>query len=406
MTMPLRIMVVGLLPPRPGGASVSLGQLLSGLSGAGVEIAAIAPITASSMLGEGDLYAARNPRMRIYRYLMNAYVTETYRLLPSEMARSERRQIMLLGKEIGRTFQPDLLIAGHETTGGYVRELAEDMDLPWCQLLRGSPTGQILTGRFPAERTSIFIEQFRAADLIIAVAEFMATGLERQFGIADICTIANAIDLDLFQPRTKTPSLLRNFGLPADRPIILCPANLIARKRPMDILEAFRIIVNSHDEVVLIFAGEGRLEDEMRTFLETYGLTDRASLLGWVRSAEMPALINCADVVVMASESEGMSRACIEALACGKTLVASDIPSSRELIEDGVSGRLFPLGDYEALAATLLELLSDSARRAELGAAGRRRIAERRIGLAVNAYLTELESLRDRHRNETARTRS
>jgi hypothetical protein len=65
--MTLRVLFVGLLPPRPGGASVSLGQLVAGLAQAGVEIAAIAPITAATMLDGGYWYAARHPRLRVYR---------------------------------------------------------------------------------------------------------------------------------------------------------------------------------------------------------------------------------------------------------------------------------------------------------------------------------------------------
>ena len=70
--MTLRAIFVTVLPPRPGGASVSLGQLLPGLVGAGVELCAVAPITTASMLDEGDWYAARHPQLHVVRYWCRA----------------------------------------------------------------------------------------------------------------------------------------------------------------------------------------------------------------------------------------------------------------------------------------------------------------------------------------------
>jgi glycosyltransferase involved in cell wall biosynthesis len=394
--MTLRVLFVGFLPPRPGGASVSLGQLIAGLAQAGVEVAAIAPITAATMLDEGDWYAARHPRLRVHRYLMDAYITETYRPLPPATAERERGQIMRLATEVARAFEPDVLIAGHETTGGYVRELARQLGLPWCQLLRGTPTGQILAGSFPAERVAGYIDQFRAADGIVAVAEFMARGLERRFGIRGIRAIANAIDLELFRPRPKSPALLARLAIAPGQPVILCPGNLIERKRPMDVLEAFADLAGTHPDVVLVCAGEGRLEPELRAFCGARFIEDRVRFLGWVPNAEMPALMNVADIVVMASESEGMARTYIEAMASGVALVASAIPSSRELILDGVNGRLFPVGDHAALAGVLAELLAEPERRAEIAEAGCACVADRHIDAAVQAYVEELEGLRRR----------
>jgi glycosyltransferase involved in cell wall biosynthesis len=155
-------------------------------------------------------------------------------------------------------------------------------------------------------------------------------------------------------------------------------------------------LAGTHPDVVLVCAGEGRLEPELRAFCAARFIEDRVRFLGWVPNAEMPALMNVADIVVMASESEGMARTYIEAMASGVALVASAIPSSRELILDGVNGRLFPVGDHAALAGVLAELLAEPERRAEIAEAGRARVADRHIDAAVQAYVEELEGLRRR----------
>lgn len=82
------------------------------------------------------------------------------------------------------------------------------------------------------------------------------------------------------------------------------------------------------------------------------------------------------DIFVLPSYSEGLSNALMEAMACGCACVASDVGGNRFLIQNGVSGFLFPPGDRAALAAHLRRLVEDSAKRRMLGEAARKRIVE------------------------------
>src|SRR3954451_19323649 len=145
--MQIRAVLIGVLPPRPGGASVSVGQIAAGIARAGHEIAVIAPITAESLQG-GDRYAAQHPELRILRYLMPRYYNDSYNPVAADLAAAQDRGIRRLIRELTSSFQPNLVIAGHEIFGSIGRELARDLRLPWCQWLRGSPTGQILAGLF------------------------------------------------------------------------------------------------------------------------------------------------------------------------------------------------------------------------------------------------------------------
>ena len=80
---------------------------------------------------------------------------------------------------------------------------------------------------------------------------------------------------------------------------------------------------------------------------------------------------------VLSTSSEGLPMVVLESLACGVPVVASDLPGCREVIEEGVTGLVFPSGSDEALAAALDRLLSDERLRAAIGEAGRRRVEER-----------------------------
>ncbi len=73
---------------------------------------------------------------------------------------------------------------------------------------------------------------------------------------------------------------------------------------------------------------------------------------------------------------EGLPRTLLEAAACGRALLTSDVPGCRALVRNGVEGVLVPPGDVEALAAALTQLAADPDRVARMGAAARTRILE------------------------------
>jgi glycosyltransferase involved in cell wall biosynthesis len=234
---------------------------------------------------------------------------------------------------------------------------------------------------------------------VIAVARYMADGLERDFGLAGIRAIPNAVDLAAFAPRPPPPGLADRLALPPGTPMVLCPGRLLERKRPLDVLRAAELVVAARPETVFVFAGSGDRQAAIESFVRERGLERSIRLPGWLPPDEMPGLYHRADVVVMASSEEGMSRVYLEAMASGRPLVASDIPPARELIAGRGSGVLFPLGDHAALAERIGELLADPARRSELGSAGRLAVADRGIDRAVAAYLSEFAGLVARRRS-------
>jgi glycosyltransferase involved in cell wall biosynthesis len=77
--------------------------------------------------------------------------------------------------------------------------------------------------------------------------------------------------------------------------------------------------------------------------------------------ADMPALFARADIVVLPSYREGLPKGLIEAAACERALVATDVPGCREVIRDGVDGLLVPAGEWEPLAKAIARLLDDPA---------------------------------------------
>lgn len=94
------------------------------------------------------------------------------------------------------------------------------------------------------------------------------------------------------------------------------------------------------------------------------------------RRDDIPAVLAESDIFVLPSHSEGLSNALMEAMASGCACIASDVGGNAYLLQNGVSGLLFPVGDREALRAHIRRLIQDPAKRGDLGNAARKRIEE------------------------------
>lgn len=139
----------------------------------------------------------------------------------------------------------------------------------------------------------------------------------------------------------------------------------------------------------LLLAGEGEERARWERLAIELGLGERAHFLGW--REDVPRLFAAADVVLLPSRWEAMPYAVLEAMAAGKPVVASSVDGARELVGEGLTGRLVACEDPHALAAATAELLAlGPARRAELGRAGRARVVERYSSRAMARGLIDV----------------
>ncbi len=139
----------------------------------------------------------------------------------------------------------------------------------------------------------------------------------------------------------------------------------------------------------LIMLGNGSLASWLRqTFLQG-GVLDQVLLPGQISQADLPRYYRSADLYLSASHSDGSSISLMEAMACGRPALVSDIPGNREWVEPGVNGWWFPDGDAEALAQAILQAVpvkttgpvkntgAQHQRLVEMGRAARRVVEQR-----------------------------
>jgi len=303
---------------------------------------------------------------------------------------AERRQVRALLPKLIADERPDLILSRERqsvTVG--IAELAREHGLPWVLLSRGYPLVAIMNHAYPDALAARALEEYATASLVVAPARHMTEGLHR-LGIPRAITIPNAIDLEAFAPRPKPAALLDELGLRASDVIVVHAANLHQRKRPMDVIESATVATRKHVALRYVIVGDGALRSELEAACRSRGLDDCVRFAGWIDYARMPDYINLGDIVVMPSESEGLARVYLEAQACARVLVASDIAPAREVVTDGETGLLFPVGDIDALTTQTLRAAAEPGLRAGIGGMARGRVQAHGVREAVARYVEAL----------------
>jgi glycosyltransferase involved in cell wall biosynthesis len=141
------------------------------------------------------------------------------------------------------------------------------------------------------------------------------------------------------------------------------------------LVEAAAMVLRSVPSARFVVFGEGPLREDLTRRIVARGLQGRFLLPGF--RDDLDRLLPAFDVFALPSFTEGLPNVALEASAAGVAVVATAVGGSPEAVDDGVNGLLVPSGDPAALAARLIEVLSDDDRRKALGRRGRDRVRDR-----------------------------
>jgi glycosyltransferase involved in cell wall biosynthesis len=216
---------------------------------------------------------------------------------------------------------------------------------------------------------------------IAGVSEYVRVRDQRHFGLPSprVHTIYNGVDLARFSPAKGR----------GDPPMVFAAAHLIRHKGLHLLVDAFAQL---RHPARLRIAGDGPEAPVLRRQAARLGIAERVQFLG-LRDDVDRLLRECEVFVHPATWGEAFGLTVAEAMACGRSVVASAIGGIPELIEHGVSGILVPPGDAAALTRELERLIADPSLRERLGRSARQRVEQKfDIDASVRAHLRFCEA--------------
>lgn len=215
----------------------------------------------------------------------------------------------------------------------------------------------------------------RFTDRVIACSHAIERFMIENVGIDPkrITTIHNSADTSVFhrfdseEELARVDQLRREHGLARDDLVVGCVGNFRPVKGHKFLFDAVAGIVEAVPRARFIFVGGGPGKADMEGYARAIGIYDKLIFAG-IRN-DIPLYLNLFDIFVQPSLSEGFGIAAVEAMACGKPVVATAVGGVPEVIESGHDGVLVPARDSGALAEAIIALASNSDKMAALSAA-------------------------------------
>jgi glycosyltransferase involved in cell wall biosynthesis len=220
----------------------------------------------------------------------------------------------------------------------------------------------------------------RASDGEVGVSEFMLEEMRRHAHARNLRLIRNGIDPAVYG--TREHAMLPN----EQRLTLAFAGRLVPGKGADSLIRAVGLLAPTR-EVKALIAGEGPERSRLEALAESHGVAHAVSFLG--RVDDMPAFWHASDIAIIPSDSftESFSMVALEAMTCGKPIVATRNGAIPELVLDGVTGTLVDPGDPTAIADAVLRYAEHAELRRAHGAAARiRAIEQYHIDACARAY--------------------
>ena len=228
------------------------------------------------------------------------------------------------------------------------------------------------------------------SDGISAVSHFLKDETVRDFSVpaSRVDVIPNFVDTKVWRPNREPCH--RSKLAPEGQKIVMHVSNFRPVKRLQDVIEVFARIKREVD-ARLVLVGDGPERPRALKRAADLGLRDDVLFLG--RHGSVEEILSCADLFLLPSESESFGLAALEAMACGAPVVASQAGGLPEVVADGVTGYLLPVGAVDEMAEAGVRVLSDEALAKQLSEAARALTVER---FSAEAIVPRYEALYDR----------
>ena len=282
--------------------------------------------------------------------------------------------------EVAEYYDLDLLhvhyAIPHSVSALLARQMlaARGRHLPFVTTLHGTDITLVGLDRSYLPITRFAIEQ---SDGVTSISHYLRERTVKEFKIKrEIEVISNFVNCDFYVPFSPEDRVekRKRYAAP-DEKILIHLSNFRPVKRVTDTVEIFARVVEKVPAHLLL-VGDGPDRSAAEYLAHKKGIQDCVHFLG--KQESVNELLPLADLMLMPSELESFGLAALEAMACRVPSIATKVGGVPELIEDGINGRLFPVGDVKAMADAATDLLLDP-QKLEAMAIAARQTAQKRF---------------------------
>jgi N-acetyl-alpha-D-glucosaminyl L-malate synthase BshA len=299
--------------------------------------------------------------------------------------------------EVAEFYELDLLhvhyAIPHSVSALLARQMlaARGRRLPFVTTLHGTDITLVGLDRSYLPITRYAIQE---SDGVTAISNYLREKTVEDFGITrPIEVVSNFVNCDVYTPikdAAARTAARRRLAKP-DEAILMHLSNFRPVKRVVDVVKVFSLVARELP-AQLVLVGDGPDRSTAEWLAHDLGINERVHFMG--KQERVNELLPLADLMVMPSELESFGLAALEAMACKVPSIATRVGGVPELIDDGITGLLYPVGNVEDMAAGAVSLLRDGERLEAMRDAGRK-TAQKRFcsSLVVPHYVRYYESV-------------
>lgn len=273
--------------------------------------------------------------------------------------------------EVAEYYDLDLLhvhyAIPHSVSALLARQMlaARGRKLPFVTTLHGTDITLVGLDRSYLAITRFGIEESNG---VTSISQYLKNKTLEEFLVKNpIQVIPNFVNCDVYKPLEDRAAARERYAASGEK-ILIHLSNFRPVKRVTDVVKVFARVVEQVPARLLL-VGDGPDRSSAEWLAHNLGIQDRVAFLG--KQESVNELLPVADLMLMPSELESFGLAALEAMACRVPTIATNVGGVPELIDDGVTGRLFPVGATESMAQAAIEVLSNPRKLAEMGQAGR-----------------------------------
>ncbi len=206
------------------------------------------------------------------------------------------------------------------------------------------------------------IRWIKYSDAVIACSDEVAKSLIEQLKVPKekVYTILNGVDTEKFSPYIDTLTLRKQLNISEEYKVITCITRLKLEKGVHILLKAFKEVIQQRQNVFLMIVGSGNYQEKLKDISKELNIEEKVKFIGSISHENLAGYYAVGDIFVFPTlAKEGLPWVVLEAMSCGRPVIASRIGGIPQIIKDSENGLLFEPGNINELKEKIFLLLEN-----------------------------------------------